>query len=213
MYLHVLPCRVHALCWCAAFANAEPQVAIDYFLRAGNPTATAVYNLKWLEMQQLNHPPPNMHTTKPVMSIGVLAARTGTSVSTIRYYEDEGLLPEAQRRPSGHRVYGEETVEALLVVKALRSYEVPVDRIRALLQGARSSGDAVDEIELLQELHVRLESIRLDIAQLTHLEGLLTTVVGTCASVCASGPSSCCTMLADLPRALSQVPGDVSQAA
>lgn len=205
MYLHVLLCRVHALCWCAAFANAEAQVAIDYFSRAGNPTARAVYNLKWLEMQLLNHPPPNMHTTKPVMSIGVLAARTGTSVSTIRYYEDEGLLPAAQRKPSGHRVYTEETVEALQVVRALRNYEVPVDRIRALLKGAGSSGMAVNEVELLHALQVRLASLRLDIAQLAHLEGLLTSVVGTCASVCATGPSSCCTMLEDLPRALNPV--------
>src|SRR5688572_30342497 len=39
------------------------------------------------------------------LTIGRLAAETRCSVPTIRYYEEIGLLPEASRRASGHRVY------------------------------------------------------------------------------------------------------------
>lgn len=40
----------------------------------------------------------------PLLSIGVIAARTGTSVSAIRFYESEGLVPSI-RSSSGHRFF------------------------------------------------------------------------------------------------------------
>ena len=37
--------------------------------------------------------------------IGELAARSGVSIDTIRYYERRRLLPRAPRRPGGFRVF------------------------------------------------------------------------------------------------------------
>jgi MerR family redox-sensitive transcriptional activator SoxR len=39
-----------------------------------------------------------------LLSIGELAKRTGTNVSTVRFYSDQGLIPVA-RSNSGHRVF------------------------------------------------------------------------------------------------------------
>ena len=39
------------------------------------------------------------------ISIGVLAARTGARVQTIRYYEDLGLMPEPDRTQGGQRCH------------------------------------------------------------------------------------------------------------
>ena len=36
-----------------------------------------------------------------IMTIGQLAARTGLSVRTLRFYADSGVLPEAGRTDSG----------------------------------------------------------------------------------------------------------------
>jgi len=44
------------------------------------------------------------------LKIGMLVRRTGTSASTIRYYEEIGLLPRALRQAGGQRSYGEEDV-------------------------------------------------------------------------------------------------------
>lgn len=132
------------------------------------------------------------------MSIGVLAARTGLSVATIRYYEDEGLLPPAQRRASGHRSYTESAVEHLQRIRTLRDLGIPVERIRALL-GA--SGQAQANPGLLDaELRQRLASLREDIAQLAAFEAQLSRIVGTCEDTCATGPAPCCSMLGDLQR-------------
>lgn len=40
-----------------------------------------------------------------VMLIGQLAARTGLSVRTLRFYADAGLLPVLGRSPSGYRLF------------------------------------------------------------------------------------------------------------
>lgn len=39
------------------------------------------------------------------MQIGQLAARSGTLVETVRYYERVGLLPTPERNASGYRQY------------------------------------------------------------------------------------------------------------
>ena len=51
------------------------------------------------------------------MRIGELVARTGASRRSLRYYEDQGLLT-SDRSPSGQRLYGEEHVERVRLVRA-----------------------------------------------------------------------------------------------
>lgn len=56
------------------------------------------------------------------ISIGQLAAETGVSSRTIRYYEELGILPEPPRSPGGTRKYGPEYrfyVEGAVALKEL----------------------------------------------------------------------------------------------
>lgn len=46
----------------------------------------------------------------PSLRIGALAERAGTNTSTIRYYEEIGLLRPADRQAGGQRAYGDEDV-------------------------------------------------------------------------------------------------------
>ena len=39
------------------------------------------------------------------MRIGELAEAAGTTTKTLRFYEDQGLLPPAERTPGGYRDY------------------------------------------------------------------------------------------------------------
>jgi MerR family transcriptional regulator, redox-sensitive transcriptional activator SoxR len=66
------------------------------------------------------------------LSIGEVVRRTGKSASTIRYYEDIGLLP-APERASGRRRYAAEIVRTLSIVDTAQRAGLSLDEIRLLL--------------------------------------------------------------------------------
>ncbi|HET9138893.1 MerR family transcriptional regulator [Actinophytocola sp.] len=70
--------------------------------------------------------------------ISELARRTGVPASTLRFYEQAGLLP-AQRTGSGYRVYGEAAVTRLEFIASAKHLGLPLEEIRELL-GAWEQG-------------------------------------------------------------------------
>jgi MerR family redox-sensitive transcriptional activator SoxR len=85
------------------------------------------------------------------MTIGAVAARSGMRPSSIRYYEQIGLLPPAARA-SGRRVYGPDTVRTLAVIETGQRAGLSLDEIRALLSATPDDRAA---IERLRELAIR----------------------------------------------------------
>ena len=85
------------------------------------------------------------------MTIGAVAAQTGRRPSSIRYYEQIGLLPPAAR-VSGRRVYGPATVRTLAVIETGQRAGLTLDEIRALLSAAPGDQAAT---ERLRELATR----------------------------------------------------------
>jgi DNA-binding transcriptional MerR regulator len=68
----------------------------------------------------------------PTLTIGVLAQRSGSSVPTVRYYEEIGLVPKAKRGPGGHRLYDESDLKRLTFVRRCRNFALPIEKIREL---------------------------------------------------------------------------------
>jgi MerR family redox-sensitive transcriptional activator SoxR len=85
------------------------------------------------------------------MTIGAVAARSGRRPSSIRYYEQIGLLPPAAR-VSGRRVYGPDTVRTLAVIETGQRAGLSLDEIRALLS---ATPDDQAAIERLREVAIR----------------------------------------------------------
>jgi MerR family redox-sensitive transcriptional activator SoxR len=85
------------------------------------------------------------------MTIGAVAALSGRRPSSIRYYEQIGLLPPAARA-SGRRVYGPDTVRTLAVIETGQRAGLTLDEIRALLSA--SDGDQA-AVERLREVAIR----------------------------------------------------------
>jgi MerR family transcriptional regulator, redox-sensitive transcriptional activator SoxR len=88
---------------------------------------------------------------RAALSIGEVARLAGRRPSSIRYYEQIGLLPAAARA-AGRRVYGPETVRALEVIETGQRAGLTLEEIGALL--ASSPGDAA-AIERLREIAER----------------------------------------------------------
>ncbi|MER8232760.1 MerR family transcriptional regulator [Streptomyces sp. NPDC094049] len=91
-------------------------------------------------------------------SIGELAERAGATVKTVRHYSDRGLLPEAARSSGGHRRYGPEALDRLLLIRSLRALDLPVPEVGRALDGPEALEDAVSE--QLREVGDRLAELR-----------------------------------------------------
>ena len=66
------------------------------------------------------------------MQIRDVAERTGLSLRTIRHYEEVGLLPAASRSTGGFRLYSDEALERLLVIKQMKPRGFSLDQMREL---------------------------------------------------------------------------------
>ena len=93
------------------------------------------------------------------MKIGELAAATGLAPSAIRFYEQSGLLPAAQRSANGYRSYSVEAVERLRYIQLAQALGFTLDTLRAGLvnRGVQSKDEVQDE--MLQRLDARLVEV------------------------------------------------------
>lgn len=128
--------------------------------------------------------------------IGALAERVGTNVPTIRYYEQVGLLPRAQRNDRGQRRYSEDDVGRLVFVRRCRDFGFAIDDVRELLaarhDGQRPCADA-------RELALRnLATVSARIDALQALAAELAALVRQCDPACATGCGADCVMLQSL---------------
>jgi DNA-binding transcriptional MerR regulator len=78
-----------------------------------------------------------MNDAERTFDIDELAALTDTSVRTIRFYIQEGLLPRPLSLGRGARYAGEH-LEALLAIRRWQKAGLSLERIRELLAGAET---------------------------------------------------------------------------
>ena len=64
------------------------------------------------------------------MRIGELAAQSGRSTHTIRWYDAQGLIPGVIRDPSGHRRFASGHVQWLALLERLRHTGMSISQIR-----------------------------------------------------------------------------------
>ena len=69
-----------------------------------------------------------------MLAIGEVARRAGIASSAIRYYERQGLVPRADRR-GGKRVYGEDILDRLALIRVAKAAGFRVSEIQTLLRG------------------------------------------------------------------------------
>ena len=63
-------------------------------------------------------------------TIGQAAARTGLTVSALRYYDKEGLLPFVERSAGGRRLVKEEDFNYISIIDCLKNTGVPIRDIK-----------------------------------------------------------------------------------
>lgn len=92
-----------------------------------------------------------------LMQIGQVAERTGLSLRTIRFYEEEGLVVPTARTAGGFRLYAGTDVARLEVVKRMKPLGFTVEEMRELLallaELDAGTGDRAQLADRLQMFH------------------------------------------------------------
>ena len=93
------------------------------------------------------------------MNIKQAAEASGVSSRNIRYYEQEGLLCPTRNPENDYRIYTDQDVRTLKLIRALRMLDMPLEDIRAVLRGSLSLASAAGrQAERLQKRTRELEA-------------------------------------------------------
>jgi Cu(I)-responsive transcriptional regulator len=112
------------------------------------------------------------------LTIGRLAAATGTSVETVRYYERAGLLPQPARTEGNYRAYHPEDLDRLRFIRRTRDLGFSLDEVRALLDMAGNRDQDCGTVDTLAQRH--LAGIDGKIADLMALRHELARLIASC---------------------------------
>ena len=113
----------------------------------------------------------------PSLRIGEVAKRTGLPVKTIRYYCDEGLLQPRARSESGYRLFDEENLAELTIIRSLRAMDVSIPELARILEVRRAG---VCNCSVLKDsITAKMESINLRIAELAAMKEELARLLGS----------------------------------
>lgn len=118
-----------------------------------------------------------------LMQIGQVAERTGLSLRTIRFYEENGLVIPTARSEGGFRLYSEDDVARLEVIKRMKPLGFSLEEMHELLTLLADldsgTGDRARPMDRLRVFHeaatARVTALK---EQLAVAEGFAETLAG-----------------------------------
>ena len=126
------------------------------------------------------------------MNIGQASKVSGVSTKMIRYYEQIGLIPKADRRDSGYRDYSPSDVHMLRFIRRARDLGFAVAEINDLLELWRDKTRQSSDVKRIAKAHIeRLQE------RARSLEAMAATL-GTLVACCNGDDRPDCPILADL---------------
>ena len=112
--------------------------------------------------------------TTPGLRIGEVSKRTGLPVKTIRFYCDQGLLQPSGRSDAGYRLFDQDNLAELTIIRALRSMDVSIPELSKILEMRRSGvcncsvlkGSIADKMASIDEQISELRTMQEELARL-----------------------------------------------
>ena len=112
------------------------------------------------------------------MSIGELSERSGVKVTTIRYYEQVGLISKPERSAGGRRMYRDEDLKQITFIRHSRHLGFSPEAIRSMIQLQAVPDDDCGPVN--ETAQKQLALVRERISQLQALERELERIAQSC---------------------------------
>jgi len=131
---------------------------------------------------------------------GQVAEAAGVNLQTLRYYERRGLLAEPERSLGGHRLYPEQAVTIVRIIRASQRLGFTLDDVAELLETGRHRHGRRPDASLHAKAVTKLAEIEQRIADLQVIADTLRVVLDVgCDDVMACAASADCPLpFADL---------------
>lgn len=112
------------------------------------------------------------------MRIGQLARLVGVDTQTIRFYEQQGLLPPPNRQENGYRIYTQKHGERLAFIRRCRILNLSLAEIHELQSYQDDPYQACTAVNTL--LDDQISHVRSQISTLQMLEKQLVSLRASC---------------------------------
>ncbi len=90
-------------------------------------------------------------------SIGQVAAKTGLTVHTLRYYEKEGLLPFVHKSSSGLRMFSDNDLGWLSIIECLKETGMPLKGIKQYIDWFREGDSTLPQrLEMFKQQQIKV---------------------------------------------------------
>ena len=117
-------------------------------------------------------------------TIGQISEMFGLPISTLRYYDKEGLFPDLQRQ-SGIRQFSEKEVDALRVIECLKASGLEIRDIKRFMQWCSEGPSTFPQRKALFE--ARKTAVEAEIERLNHILDMLKYKCWYYAKACEDG--------------------------
>lgn len=106
-----------------------------------------------------------------IYTVGEMAKKIGVAASTLRYYDQQGLLPFVERTDSGIRLFRERDAEWLQVITCLKKTGMQLKDIKIFIEMAMQGDQTIDA--RLAMIVKQKEAVRAQISELEETLGVL----------------------------------------
>ena len=101
------------------------------------------------------------------MSIHEVCSIVGLTRKSVRYYESVGLLNPRRNTDNDYRIYNEEDIKTLKIIKFLRELDVPIDDLKRIKKKELSLQDClkdrINKIEREEENYLKIKNMCFEI--------------------------------------------------
>ncbi len=104
-------------------------------------------------------------------SIGEVANATGIAISTLRYYDREGMFPNIERSSGGIRIFSDTEINTLKVIECLKSSGMSIKSIKEFLIWCEEGDVSLGKRR--EMFHARLEEVEKQIEALQKTKSML----------------------------------------
>lgn len=99
------------------------------------------------------------------MHIGEVAARTELSLRSLRHWEEVGLLTPSGRSEGGFRLYTQDDVETILVIRRMKPLGFSIEQMKAVMSDIQVLRDPAFTRAERESSRLRLAAVRQEAAE------------------------------------------------